>query len=96
MLESRRIGINRELMDEQGVRFYLVRVMQSGLPAEKAGIKIGDRIVVCNGASQSDVKAVRETKRLCQVGAREALQLDNRRTDSSMTVVVTAGQRPGL
>ena len=43
-------------MEKRGVRFYLVRVMRSGLPAEKAGIKIDDRIVVCNGAPLSDVR----------------------------------------
>ena len=83
-------------MEEQDARFSLLRVMRSGLPAEKSGIKIDDRIVVCNGASLSDVKAEWEAKRLYQVGAGEALQLDIRRTDSSMTVVVTAGQKPGL
>jgi hypothetical protein len=96
LLGSGRIGVNWELMEEQGVRFYLVRDMRSGLPAEKAGLKVGDRIVACNGASLSSVKAERDAKRLCQVGAGETLQLEIRRTDSSMTVVVTAGQRPGL
>jgi len=96
LLGSGRIGVNWELMEEQGVRFYLVRDMRSGLPAEKAGLKVGDRIVACNGASLSSVKAERDAKRLCQVGTGETLQLEIRRTDSSMTVVVTAGQRPGL
>ena len=96
LLGSGRIGVNWELMEEQGVRFYLVRDIRSGQPAEKAGLKIGDRVVACNGASLSSVKAERDAKRLCQVGAGETLQLDIRRTDTSISVVVTAGQRPGL
>jgi len=96
LLGSGRIGVNWELMEEPGVRFYLVRDMRSGLPAEKAGLKVGDRVVACNGISLSGVKTERDAKRLCQVGAGETLQLEIRRADRSMTVTVMAGQRPGL
>jgi PDZ domain/Curli production assembly/transport component CsgG len=96
LLGSGRIGVNWELMEEKGVRFYLVRELRSGLPAEKAGLKVGDRIVACNGASLAAVRTDREAKYLCQVEAGDTLQLEVRRADSAMSLVVTAQKRPGL
>src|SRR5262245_9037299 len=51
LLGSGRIGVNWELAEDKGQRFYIVRELRSGLPAEKAGLRVGDRIVACNGAS---------------------------------------------
>jgi hypothetical protein len=96
LLGSGRIGVNWELSEEQGAHFYLVRELRSGLPAEKSGLKVGDRIVACNGASLTAVRSEREAKRLCQVEAGQTLQLDVRRTDGPMQVMVTADKRPGL
>lgn len=96
LLGSGRIGVNWELLDDKGAHFYMVRELRSGLPAEKAGLKVGDRIVACNGASLSAVATERDAKRLCQVEAGETLQLEIRRSDSLMSVVVTADKRPGL
>jgi PDZ domain/Curli production assembly/transport component CsgG len=96
LLGSGRIGVNWELLEEKGLRFYMVRELRSGLPAEKAGLKVGDRIVACNGASLATVKTDRDAKHLCQVEAGETLQLDVRRADSPMSLVITADKRPGL
>ncbi len=96
LLGSGRIGVNWELMEEKGARFYLVRELRSGLPAEKAGLKVGDRIVACNGASLAMVKTDRDAKRLCQVEAGQTLQLDVKRADQPMPVAITAEKRPGL
>jgi hypothetical protein len=96
LLGSGRIGINWELSEEKGARFYRVRELRSGLPAEKAGLKVGDHIVACNGASLSDVTSHREAKHLCQVQAGATLQLEVRRANSPMQVSVTAEKRPGL
>jgi C-terminal processing protease CtpA/Prc len=96
LLGSGRIGVNWELLEEKGLRFYMVRELRSGLPAEKAGLKVGDRIVACNGASLATVKTDRDAKHLCQVEAGETLQLDVRRAGSPMSLVITADKRPGL
>lgn len=96
LLGSGRIGVNWELQELSGSRFYLVRELRSGLPAEKAGLKVGDRVVACNGAALAGVKTERDAKRLCQVEAGQTLQLDVRRVDQSVEVVVTAETRPGL
>jgi len=96
LLGSGQVGVNWELMEQQGARFYLVREMRSGQPAEKAGLKVGDQVVACNGRSLADVKTAREAKHLCQVASGNRLELGVRRGDNSMTVVVTADQRPGL
>ena len=96
LLGSGRIGVNWELLEEQGSRFYIVRELRSGLPAEKAGLKVGDRIVACNGASLAAVKTNRDAKHLCQVEAGETLQVDVRRAGSPMNLVITADKRPGL
>jgi hypothetical protein len=96
LLGSGHISVNWELVEEKGVRFYLVRELRSGLPAEKAGLKVGDRIVACNGASLATVKSERDAKQFCQVEAGQTLQLDVRRANSPINVIVTADKRPGL
>ncbi len=96
LLGSGRIGVNWELSEEKGARFYLVRELRSGLPAEQAGLKVGDHVTACNGASLAAVRSEREAKRLCQVEAGQTLQLDVRRADGGLHVQVTAERRPGL
>jgi len=96
LLGSGRIGVNWELSEERGARFYVVRELRRGLPAEKAGLKVGDRILACNGASLAAVRTDRDAKRLCQVEAGETLQLEVRRSSGPMELSVTAEKRPGL
>ena len=96
LLGSGRIGVNWELRESAGSRFYVVQELRSGLPAEKAGLQVGDRIVACNGAALAGVKTERDAKRLCQVEAGQTLQLDVRRGNVAVDVAVIAEQRPGL
>jgi len=96
LLGSGRIGVNWELQEIAGARYYLVRELRSGLPAEKAGLKVGDRVVACNGAVLSTVSSDRDAKRLCQVGAGQTLQLDVRRAGMPLELSVVAEVRPGL
>jgi hypothetical protein len=96
LLGSGRIGVYWELQDERGGRFYLVRELRGGLPAEKAGLRVGDRVVACNGEPLSGVKTEREAKGVCRVEAGGTLQLDVRRADQVLDVRVTAEKRPGL
>jgi hypothetical protein len=96
LLGSGRIGVNWELQELAGVRYYLVRELRGGLPAEKAGLKVGDRVVACNGAILSSVSSEQEAKRLCQVEAGQALQLDVRRAGQPIEISLTAEKRPGL
>lgn len=97
LLGSGRIGVNWELLEEAGERYYMVRELRSGLPAEKAGLKVGDHVLACNGAPLALVKTERDAKRLCQVSAGETLQLAVRRADDGpISVVVVAAGRPGL
>jgi C-terminal processing protease CtpA/Prc len=88
--------VNWELQESADARFYLIRGLRSGLPAEKAGLKVGDRVVACNGEALATVKTERDAKRLCQVEAGQILHLDVRRGDQSVELVVTAERRPGL
>ncbi len=96
LLGSGRIGVNWELQELAGGRHYLVRELRSGLPAEKAGLRVGDRVVACNGAVLSSVSSEREAKRLCQVEAGQTLQLDVRRAGMPIEISLTAEKRPGL
>ncbi|HKY71470.1 MAG TPA: PDZ domain-containing protein, partial [Nitrospira sp.] len=96
LLGSGRIGVNWELLEEKGARYYMVRELRSGLPAEKAGLKVGDRVLVCNGVSLAAVGTDRDAKRLCRVEAGETLQLGIRRSNAPMELTVTAEKRPGL
>ena len=96
LLGSGRIGVNWELQELAGARYYLVRELRGGLPAEKAGLKVGDRVVACNGALLSSVFSEREAKRLCQVEVGQALKLDIRRGGSPLELSIVAEPRPGL
>jgi hypothetical protein len=96
LLGSGQIGVNWELQESAGARYYLVRELRGGWPADKAGIKVGDRIVACNGAVLSSVPSEREAKRLCQVEAGQTLQLDVRRAGQPIEIFLTAEKRPGL
>ena len=96
LLGSGRIGVNWELQELAGARYYLVRELRSGLPAEKAGLKVGDRVVACNGAVLSSVSSEQEAKRLCQVEAGQTVQLDVRRAGQPIVISLTAEKRPGL
>jgi hypothetical protein len=96
LLGSGQIGVNWELQELAGARYYLVRELRGGRPADKAGLKVGDRVVACNGAVLSSVSSEREAKRLCQVEAGQTLQLDVRRAGMPIEISLTAEKRPGL
>jgi hypothetical protein len=96
LLGSGRIGVNWDLQESAGVRHYLVRELRGGLPAEKAGLKVGDKVVACNGIALATVTSDREAKRLCRVEAGHTLHLDVRRADQLMAIPITAEKRPGL
>ena len=96
LLGSGRIGVNWDLQESAGARYYLVRELRGGLPAEKAGLKVGDRVVACNGAVLSSVSSEREAKRLCQVEAGQELRLMVRRAGQPIEIALTAEKRPGL
>ena len=96
LLGSGRIGVHWELQGERGDRFYLVRELRSGLPAEKAGLRVGDRVIGCNGSALADVKTEREAKRICQTESGRVLQLYVRRDEQFLDVQVIAEKRPGL
>ncbi|MBH0206016.1 MAG: PDZ domain-containing protein, partial [Nitrospira sp.] len=91
-----RIGVHWQLEEERGDRFYLVRELRSGLPAEKAGLRVGDRVIGCNGLPLADVKTERDAKRICQVESGRRLQLDVMREEQFLDVQVIAEKRPGL
>ncbi len=96
LLGSGQIGVNWELQEIAGARYYLVRELRGGRPADKAGLKVGDKVVACNGAALSSVTSDREAKRLCQVEAGQILRLDVRRVDQPMEISLRAEKRPGL
>jgi hypothetical protein len=96
LLGSGHIGVNWELRDDKQTKFYLVRELRSGLPSEKAGLRVGDRVMACNGSPLARAKTEREAKRLCQVEAGQTLDLAVRRGDAPLGVAIIAEQRPGL
>lgn len=96
LLGSGRVGVNWELQELAGSRFYLVRELRHDSPAQKAGLQVGDRVVACNGAALAGVKSDREAKRLCQVEMEKSLLLDVRRAEQAVEITVTAEKRPGL
>jgi hypothetical protein len=96
LLGSGQIGVNWELQEIAGARYYLVRELRGGRPADKAGLKVGDRVLACNGITLATVTSDREAKRLCRVEAGQALKLDVRRAGIPLEFSVVAETRPGL
>ena len=96
LLGSGYIGVNWELRDLSDARVYIVREIRSGSPAEKAGLRVGDVVWACNGASLAGAKTEREAKRLCQVDVGQTLSLDVKRGDQAMTIDALAEKRAGL
>lgn len=96
LLGSGYLGILWRLQDETGQRYYHVRAVRPGSPADKAGLKIGDRVTACNGVSLSQAQTEREAGKLCRVEAGQRLQLDVVRGGQWLTVRPIAGKRPGL
>ncbi|MCX5722044.1 MAG: PDZ domain-containing protein [Nitrospirae bacterium] len=96
LLGSGRIGVNWELQELAGARYYLVKELRGGLPADKAGLKVGDRVVACNGVGLATVQSERAAKRLCQVEVGQILKLDIRRGGSPLELSIIAESRPGL
>src|SRR5574338_630875 len=89
LLGSGQIGVSWELQGDDVSRFYVVKELRSGMPAEKAGLKVGDRVIACNGAPLFDTMTEREAKRFCQVEAGQVLQLNVRRADQLLMIAVT-------
>lgn len=96
LLGSGHIGVNWELQEDHEAKYYLVKELRSGLPAEKAGLKVGDRVVSCNGSPITRAKTELEAKQFCRVEAGETLQLDVRRVNERLALRMTAKKRPGL
>jgi len=96
LLGSGQIGVNWELQESAGTRYYLVRELRGGRPADKAGLKVGDRVVACNGIPLATVTSDREAKRLCRVEVGQTLILDIRRGVSPLELNIVAESRPGL
>jgi hypothetical protein len=96
LLGSGQIGVNWELQELAGARYYLVRELRGGRPADKAGLKVGDRVVACNGIALATVTSDHEAKRLCQVEAGQTLKLEIRRGGSPLELSIVAETRPGL
>lgn len=96
LLGSGHIGVSWELQGDDVSRFYVVKELRSGMPAEKAGLNVGDRVIACNGALLVDARTEWEAKRFCQVEAGQVLQLEVRRGDRLLVIAATAEKRPGL
>ncbi|MGQ0810187.1 MAG: PDZ domain-containing protein [Nitrospiraceae bacterium] len=96
LLGTGRIGVNWELRESSRGKFYLVREIKSGSPADQAGLKVGDVVVSCHGTALDSVKSEREAKRLCQVEAGQPLSLDVRRADQRIIILSIAEPRPGF
>ncbi|MDF0667985.1 MAG: PDZ domain-containing protein [Nitrospira sp.] len=96
LLGSGQIGVSWELQGDDVSRFYVVKELRIGMPAEKAGLKVGDQVIGCNGIRLVEAETEREVKRFCQVEAGQVLQLTVRRADQVLVIPVTAEKRPGL
>lgn len=96
LLGSGMVGVGWQLRGVSGERYYLVTELRTGLPGDKAGLKVGDHVTACNGIPLSSAKTERDARRLCQVEAGQELQLGVVRDGRFFTVRLTAEKRPGL
>ena len=96
LLGTGRIGVNWNLREHSGSRVYLVQDIRSGSPAEKAGLKVGDVVLSCNGSAIAATRTERQAKRACQVDTGQTLSLEVLREDQRLLLNATAEKRPGI
>ncbi len=95
LLGTGRIGVNWNLRELSGSRVYLVQEVRNSSPADKAGLKVGDVVLSCNGSVIATTKTERQAKRACQVEAGQTLTLEIMRGDQRLQITATAEKRPG-
>jgi len=96
LLGTGRIGVNWNLRELSGSRVYLVQDIRIGSPAEKAGLKVGDVVLSCNGSAIAATRTERQAKRACQVDTGQTLSLEVLREDQHLLLNATAEKRPGI
>jgi len=96
LLGTGRIGVNWNLREHSGSRVYLVQDIRSGSPAEKAGLKVGDVVLSCNGSAIAATRTERQAKRACQIDTGQTLSLEVLREDQHLLLNATAEKRPGI
>ncbi len=96
LLGTGRIGVNWNLRELSGSRAYLVQEIRSGSPADKAGLKVGDVVLSCNGSAIAATRTERQAKRACQVDTGQTLSLEVLREDQHLLLNATAEKRPGI
>jgi len=96
LLGTGRIGVNWNLREHSGSRVYLVQDIRSGSPAEKAGLKVGDVVLACNGSAIAATRTERQAKRACQIDTGQTLSLEVLRGDQHLLLNATAEKRPGI
>lgn len=88
-----RIGFHHELVDRVVGKTPMVRSVMPGLPAEKAGLKVGDVILSCNGSTSVTWKRKRDILRACSVEPGQDLVLEVARGEQRLTIRATAVSR---
>ena len=96
LLGTGRIGVNWNLRELSGSRAYLVQEIRSGSPADKAGLKVGDVVLSCNGSAIAATRTERQAKRACQIDTGQTLSLEVLREDQHLLLNATAEKRPGI
>lgn len=96
LMGSWRIRGHWELQEERGGLFYLVRELRSGLPTEKAGLRVGNLVIGCDWSPPADAKTERDVRQICRIEAGESLTLAIRYGGSSFKLGIVAEPRPGL
>jgi len=96
LLGTGRIGVNWNLRELSGSRAYLVQEIRSGSPADKAGLKVGDVVLSCNGSAIAATRTERQAKRACQIDTGQTLSLEVLREDQRLLLNATAEKRPGI
>ena len=96
LLGTGRIGVNWNLRELSRSRANLVQEIRSGSPADKAGLKVGDVVLSCNGSAIAATRTERQAKRACQIDTGQTLSLEVLREDQRLLLNATAEKRPGI
>ncbi len=83
------LGIEVRSDDQDGA---LVTSVDSGSPAERAGLQVGDRIVACNGRPLSDVRELKSDVTSAHPG--EHFHLSVVRNGAPLDLEIVLGERP--
>ncbi|TAJ22461.1 MAG: hypothetical protein EPO64_13750 [Nitrospirae bacterium] len=91
--ETGMVGLAWTLSSDSQARTAVVAHVASGLPAERSGVRVGDRILACGNSSSATWETYRQGLRACRVAAGQKLTFEVGRGEARLSISMVAVDR---